>query len=120
MIKALIKSYNLATKSFHRWDGTILYSLDHASFFEVFRLDGALSEPVDLVDLQEKFEINTKAYTRNSMLQHIPMDLKKVGDFHKKLEKKMHFDKFKNYFMKTVYCVHKVVGIDGTNMVYGA
>ena len=53
------------------------------------------------------------------MLHHIPMDLKRVGDYPKKVEKKMPLDKFKNYFVKTVYGVHKVIGIDATNEVYG-
>lgn len=43
-----------------------------------------------------------------------------MGDYPKKVDKKMPLEKFKNYFVKTIYGVHKVVGIDGTNMVYGA
>ena len=54
------------------------------------------------------------------MLQHIPMDLKRVDDYPKKVEKKMPLDKFKNYFFKTIYGVHKVIGIDGTHEVYGS
>ena len=54
------------------------------------------------------------------MLQHIPMDLKKVGDYPKKVEKMMPLDKFKNYFVKNVYGVHKVVGKDGFDVVYEA
>ena len=54
------------------------------------------------------------------MLQNIPMDLKEVGDYPKKVEKMMPLDKFKNFFVKIVYGVHKVVRKDGTNMVYGA
>ena len=46
--------------------------------------------------------------------------LKRVGDYPKKVEKKMPLDKFKNYCFKTVYGVHKVIGIDGTHEVYGA
>lgn len=52
------------------------------------------------------------------MLQHIPMDLKKVGNYPKKFDKKMPLDKFKNYFVKTVFGVHKVVGKDGSYEVY--
>ena len=52
------------------------------------------------------------------MLQHVPMDLKSVGDYPKKVENMMPLDKFKNYFVKTMYGVHKVVNKDGSNMVY--
>lgn len=40
-------------------------------------------------------------------------------NYPKKVEKMMPLDKFKNYFVKIVYSVHKVVGKDGTDMVYG-
>ena len=42
-----------------------------------------------------------------------------MGDYPKKVDKAMPLDKFKNYFVKIVYGVHKVVGKDGTYMVYG-
>ena len=42
-----------------------------------------------------------------------------MGDYPKRVEKKMPLDKFKKYFVKTVYGVHKVVGRDGFDMVYG-
>ena len=32
----------------------------------------------------------------------------------------MPMDKFKNYFVKTIYCVHKVVCKDGSDEVWGA
>ena len=32
----------------------------------------------------------------------------------------MPMDKFKNYFVKTIYGVHKVIGKDGSNKVSGA
>lgn len=49
LLKALTKSYNLMTKSFHRYDETIRCTLDHASFIEAFRLDGLImSEPLYL------------------------------------------------------------------------
>ena len=48
------------------------------------------------------------------------MDLKKVGDYPKKVEKMMPLNKFKYYFVKIVYGVHKVVGKDGYDVVYGA
>ena len=47
------------------------------------------------------------------------MDLNKVRDYAKKVEKMMPLDKFKNYFVKIVYVVHKVVRKDGSDVVYG-
>ena len=47
------------------------------------------------------------------------MDLKSVVDYPKKVEK-MPLEKFKNYFVKIVYDVHRVVGKDESDMVYGA
>ena len=41
----------MATKSFHRKDGTILCMLDRDSFIEAFGLDGAMEKLVDLKDL---------------------------------------------------------------------
>ena len=76
LVKALNKSYNPATKSFHRHKNTILYKLDHASFIKDFGLEGTMSNPSNLVCLQGKFEGNTKAYIGNYILQHIPVDLK--------------------------------------------
>lgn len=47
------------------------------------------------------------------------MDLKEVVDYPKKVDKMMTIEKFKYYFVKTVYGVHKVVGNDGYNVIYG-
>lgn len=43
-----------------------------------------------------------------------------MGDYPKKIKDKMPLDKFKNYFVKTVYGVHKVLGKDGTDEVFGS
>ena len=76
-MKALFRCYNPATKSFHKKDGTILCTFDHESFMEAFGLSGAMGQPVHLKKLQKKFEANPNAFTGNSMLHHIPMDLKR-------------------------------------------
>ena len=67
-LEDLIKSYNSATKSFQKNDGMTLCKLEYTSFIDVFGLEGAISEPMDLIDLQGKFERNTKAYIQNSIL----------------------------------------------------
>ena len=115
----MIKSYNPATKSFHRHNVTILCTLDYVSFIEAFGLEGVMSELVNLIDLQVKFERNTKDYIGKCMIQKIPMDLKRVEYYPNKIEKKIPLDKFKKYFVKIVYGVHKVVEKYGSDLVYG-
>ena len=87
---------NPTIKSFHRHNKSIICTLDHASLIEAFVLEGQMSIPLDIDELQGKFETNTHAYTGKAMLHHIPMDLKKVGDY-PKVDKMMHVGKFKNY-----------------------
>ena len=77
-----------------------------------------MSIPIDKDEIQGKFERNVNTYIGKEIMHHIPMDLKRVGDFHKKVEKMMPIKKFKNYFHKIVYGVHKVVVSDSSNMMY--
>lgn len=56
LMKALFQCYNLVTKSFHKKDGTALYTLDQESFMEAFGLSGAMGQPIDLKDLQRRFK----------------------------------------------------------------
>ena len=56
LMKALFQCYNPATKSFHRKDGIVLCTLDRESFIEAFGLTGAMGQPLDLKDLQRRFE----------------------------------------------------------------
>ena len=113
LMKALFQCYNLITKSFHRRDVTILCTLDRESFIEAFGLTGAMGQPLDLKDLKRRFEAHPTTFTRNSLLQHIPGEFKRVGDYPKKIKDKMPMDKFKNYFVKTINGFYKVVGKDG-------
>ena len=48
------------------------------------------------------------------------MYLKSLVDYPKNVEKIIPLDKLKNYFLKMVYGVHKMVGKDELDMVYGA
>ena len=79
-----------------------------------------MGQPLDLKDLKRRFEVHPTAFIGNSLLQHIPRELKRVGDYPKKIKDKIPMDKFKNYFVKTIYGVHKVVGKDGFDEVEGA
>lgn len=98
LVKALIKSYNLETKSFHKNYGRILCMLDLTSFIEVCGLEGHMSVPLEIDELKGNFERNMNSYTRKTMIQQTPMDLKKVGDYPKKVDKMMALNKSKNYF----------------------
>ena len=51
LVKDLINSYNLATKSFHRHNGSILCTIDRTSFIEAFGLEGQMDVPIDIDDL---------------------------------------------------------------------
>ena len=62
LVKALIASYNLATKSFHRYNGSILCALDRTSLIEAFGLGGQMSVLIGIEDLQGKFERNKHHY----------------------------------------------------------
>ena len=58
LVKALIKAYNPATKSFHKHDERILRTLDRTSFIEAFGLKGQMSVLIDVEDFWAKFERN--------------------------------------------------------------
>ena len=78
-----------------------------------------MGQPLDLEDLKRRFEAHPAAFTGNSLLLHIPGEFKRVGEYPKKIKDKMPMDKFKNYFVKTIYGAHKVVGKDGSDEVWG-
>jgi len=77
--------------------------------------------PIDIEDLQEKFERNKTNFMNNVMLHHIPYTVKKVGLIPKKVEDYLPLSRFKNCFKNTVYGLHKLFGSDGVeNCVYGS
>ena len=78
-----------------------------------------MGQPLDLKELQMIFKANPNSFIEASLLQHIPRYLKKVGNYPKKIQKKMPLDKFKNYFVKIVYGVQKEVGKDWFDKVWG-
>lgn len=51
LLNALISSYNPSTRSFHRYNGSILCRLDMTSFIEAFGLEGKMDVPIDIEDL---------------------------------------------------------------------
>ena len=86
LLKALINSYNLVTRTFHRHNGSILCTLDRTSFIEAFGLEGQMDVPIDIEDLQGKFGRNKTHYLNNVMLPHIPYNVKKARQIAKKVE----------------------------------
>ena len=56
LLKVLINSYNLRTRTFHRHNGSVLCTLDRTSFIDALGLVGQMDVPIDLGDLQGKFE----------------------------------------------------------------
>ena len=77
LVKALINSYNLVTKSFNRHNGSILCTLHRTSFIEAFGLEEQMDVPIDIDDLQGKFGRNKTHYLNNVMLPHIRYNVKK-------------------------------------------
>lgn len=51
LMKEFIKAYNPVTRGFHRYDGSILCTLDKNSFIEAFGLEGQMSVNIDLKEL---------------------------------------------------------------------
>ena len=53
------------------------------------------------------------------MIHHIPYELKSVVEIPKKVDKMLPVDNFKSYMKNTFYGLHKALGSDGSDMVYG-
>ena len=61
-----------------------------------------MSVNIDLKELQAKFILGKRYYTRKVMVYHISYDHKKVGDIPKDIVDELPLTKFKNYFQKIV------------------
>ena len=53
------------------------------------------------------------------MIHHISYELKSVGDISRKVHKMLLVEKFRNYMQNTIYGLHKALGRDGSDTVYG-
>ena len=71
LVKDLISSCNPSTKYFHKHDGSILCTIDKTSFIKAFGLEGKMDVPIEIDDLQGKFERNKSHYVNNVMKLHI-------------------------------------------------
>lgn len=78
-----------------------------------------MSVEIDIQWFKEKFERNVKFFICKVMIHHIPYKLKLVEEIPKKVDKMLPVDKFKNHMQNIIYGLHKALGSDGSNMVYG-
>ena len=56
LIKALVDAYNPTTRSFHKKDMSILYTLSKDAFVEAFDLQGPMTFPINLEKLEAAFK----------------------------------------------------------------
>ena len=94
--------------------------MDWSSFIKVFCLEEQMSVQIYVDELWKKFENKKSYYNGKVMIHHIPYNLKKVGDIPKKVKDVLPPRKFKSYFQKIVYKLHKVLRCDVIDVVYGS
>lgn len=115
LIKALIKSYNPTTKSFHRKDMSILFRLDRETFIEVFDLGGPMKKAIEKETMNETLKNYKIFFTGRVMKRHIPNSKLEKGEMPKKVGDLMPPQFFCKFFRYTIFGINKVIGIDGTN-----
>ena len=98
LVKGLIKSYNLSTKTFYNEDRSILYFLDKNVVIKSFGLGGPMLKKVDVQYLNKRFKESTNSFTKEKMKRHIIKDRLDVGDIPKKLTTTVPMEYFKPYF----------------------
>ena len=98
LVKALVKAYELATRTFYNADRSILCCLDKIAVVEAFGLDGPMSKKIDLEYLNKRFKESTNSFTKGAMKRHIIRDRLEVGDIPKRLTTTVPLEYFKPYF----------------------
>ena len=98
LVKALIKAYNLSTRTFYNEDRSILCCLDKNVVIEAFGLGGPMLRKIDVEYLNKRFKESTKSFTKGAMKRNIIKDRLDVGDIPKKLKTTMPMEYFKPYF----------------------
>ena len=98
LVKELIKSYNLATKTFYNEDRSILCYLDKNAIVEEFGLEGHVLKKVDIEYLNKRFNNSTNSFTKVAMKIHIIQDRLDASDIPMKLTTTMPMEYFKPYF----------------------
>ena len=71
LVKALIKAYELATRTFYIEDKGVLCCLDKNVVVEELGLDGPICKKVDVEYLNKRFKESTNSFTKGSMKRHI-------------------------------------------------
>ena len=113
LVKALVKAYEPAMRTFYNGDRSILCCLDKIVVVEAFSLDGPMSKKVDVEYLNKRFKESTKSFTKGAMKRHIIQDRLEARDIPKKLTTTVPMEYFKPYFQNTVYGLNMVLGMDG-------
>ena len=85
LVKALIKSYNPATKTFYNEDKSILCYLDKNIVVKAFGLEGPMSKKMDVEYLNKRLKDSTNSFTKVAMKRHIIWDRLDARDIPKKL-----------------------------------
>ena len=85
LVKGLIKSYNLSTKTFYNEDRSILYFLDKNVVIKSFGLGGPMSKKVDVEYLNKRCKESANFFTKETMKRHIIRDRLDARDIPKKL-----------------------------------
>ena len=119
LVKALVKAYEPAMRTFYNADRSILCCLDKIAVVEAFGLDGPMSKKIYLEYLNKRFKESTNSFTKGAMKRHIIRDRLEVKDIPKKLTTTMPMEYFKPYFQNTVYGLNMVLGMDSTANAQG-
>ena len=74
LVKALIKAYELATRTFYNEERSVLCCLDKNVVVEAFGLDGPMSKKVEIEYLNKRFKESTNSFTKVAMKRHLIWD----------------------------------------------
>ena len=74
LVKALVKAYELATRTFYTTNKSILYCLDKIVVVEAFSLDGPMSKKIEIEYLNKRFKESTNSFKKGAMKRHIIRD----------------------------------------------
>ena len=74
LVTALIKAYELATRTFYTKYKSVFCCLDKNAVVEAFSLDGPMSKKVDVKYLNKRFKESTNSFTKGAIKRHIIHD----------------------------------------------
>ena len=98
LVKAVVKAYEPAMRTFYNGDRSILCCLDKIAVVGAFSLDGPMSKKIDVEYLNKRFKESTKSFIEGVMKRNIIRDRLEVKDIPKKLTTIVPIEYFKPYF----------------------